>query len=130
MSLIAKEITERASRLNIDLDEKEFRKAENYSSQLRNKKLSVSSESLSIHSIHLALTDSCRGFPIQESVLLLGTSLQQYVTDQRIVAVALNRTVEFSFSTIAVFLGCTQLTDYCESVLEKYKVFDLENNLN
>ena len=122
--LIAKEINERISRLNIDLDKKELQKAQSFLLQLRNKQLSVSPESLSTHSIHLVLTDSCRGFPLKEAVLSLGTSLHQYVTDQRLVAIALNRVVEFSFRTIAIFLGCTQLTDCCEKVLEAYKVFD------
>jgi len=124
MSLLGKEINERALRLNIDLDEDEFQKALSYFRQIRNKRLSVAPESLSTHCIHLVLTDSCRGFPIREAVLSLGTSLQLYCTEQRLVAIAFNRTVEFSFRTIAVFLGCTQLIDYCERALTLYKVFD------
>ena len=119
---IAKEIKDVADRLNINLEEKEKKKAEYYLIKLRDLKLSVARESLSTHSLELALNDFGRGFPLKEAVDFVAASLQEYVGHQRYIAGALHRPIEFSFSTIAVFLGCTQLTSYCERVLDAYKV--------
>jgi len=122
MSLIPREIQTVAERLNIDLDEKQRRKAEHYLHQLRGKNLSIARERLATHSVNLACTDFGRGFPFREAVDFVSASLQEYINDQRYIANALNRPIEFSFATIAVFLGCTQLISYCDRVLNAYKV--------
>jgi hypothetical protein len=122
MSLIPREIQEVADRLNINLEDKERRKAEHYLHKLRSLNLTVARESLATHSVDLARKDFGRGFPLKEAINFVAASFQEYVNDQRYISSALNRPVEFSFATIAVFLGCTQLTSYCDRVLDAYKV--------